>query len=86
MLILVIYQDNKMGMVEDSRLAELISSNKIKRFLRSEGWVTINGGPIRRRTSNDYKGRERRRHIKIKAKTSLSVITAGKVRPSESLF
>ena len=85
MLILVIYQDNKMRMVDDFQLDDLIASNRIKRFLRSEGWVTINDGPIRR-TSNNYKGRERRRHIKIKAKTSLSVITTGKVRPFESLF
>ena len=66
MLISVIYQDNKMGMVDASKLDELISSNKIKQFLRSEGWVTVGGDPIRRRNRDDYKGRERRRHIKIK--------------------
>jgi hypothetical protein len=62
MFISVIYQDNKMGIVEDSKLDELISSSKIKQFLRSDGWVTIGGDPIRRRRNrDDYEGRERRR-------------------------
>jgi len=63
MLISVIYQDNKMGMVDDFRLDGLIASNRIKLFLRSEGWVRISDGAVIRRNGDDYKGLERRRNI-----------------------
>ena len=48
MLIAVVYQNNETGMVEAYQLDELISSNKIKRFKRSEGWVTIGVDQIRK--------------------------------------
>ena len=66
MLISVVYRDNKMGMVDDSQLDELIASNKIKKFLRFDGWVTIGNDPIRSGNKNGYKGPERRHHFKIK--------------------
>jgi len=59
MHILVIYADNREGMVEASLLDELISQNKIKMFLRAEGWCTI-GVDLLRRKKTDYKGPERR--------------------------
>ncbi len=65
MLITVIYQDNKMGLTDSSQLDELILSNKIKKFLRSEGWVTIGKSRLRRGSKHNYLGRERRQHIKI---------------------
>jgi hypothetical protein len=43
--------------VDDSKLDDLISSNKIKQFLRADGWVTIGGNPLRKRNEYDYKGR-----------------------------
>ena len=64
MLISVVYLDNKMGMVDVCRLDELISSNKMRKFLRSEGWATIGADPIRKEKGYCYKGSERRRHIK----------------------
>ena len=64
MLIEVMYQNDEMGMVEDFQLDELISSNKIKKFLRSEGWVTIGVDPIRKESRVHYKGRERRQSIR----------------------
>lgn len=60
MLVSIVYQNNKMGLVDDSKLDDLISSNKIKQFLRADGWVTIDGNPLRKRNGNDYKGREKR--------------------------
>jgi hypothetical protein len=48
MLISVVYQNNETGMVEAYLLDELISSKKIKKFLRSEGWVTIGIDPTRK--------------------------------------
>ena len=59
----VVYRDNKMGMVDASQLDELIFSNKIKQFLRSEGWVTIGIDPIRRSPRYQYVGQDRRRGI-----------------------
>ncbi len=64
MLITVIYRDNKMGLIDSSQLDELIMSNKIKQFLRGEGWVTIGKERIRRHRRK-YLGRERRQNIKI---------------------
>jgi hypothetical protein len=61
MLIEVIYQNNEYGMVKPFLLDKLITSGKIIKFLRSEGWVTIGVDRIRG-TGNGahYKGPERR--------------------------
>ncbi len=64
MLIPVIYRDNEMDLVDPSHLNELISSNKIKKFLRSEGWVAISMGRIRRGGRHKYLGLERRHYSK----------------------
>jgi hypothetical protein len=65
-LISVVYKNNTMGLVDESKLDDLISSNRIKQFLRAEGWLTINGNPLRRRNGYEYKGREKRQGFKIK--------------------
>lgn len=59
MLIRVIYQNDKHDMVKPHHLDELISSNKIKKFLRSQGWVTIGVDPVRG-MGGTYNGPERR--------------------------
>lgn len=64
MLIKVIYQTNEIDVVESSQLDTLISSNKIKKFLRSEGWVTVGIDPIRKESRVNYKGSERRQAAK----------------------
>jgi hypothetical protein len=60
------YQDDTYDIVEDFALDQLVSSDKIKRFLRySEGWVTIGLDPIRRsKGKNNYRGPQRRRACK----------------------
>jgi hypothetical protein len=59
MLIKVMYQNNEYGMVMPFLLDELITSGRIMKFLRSEGWVHI--GRDRIRVSDYlYKGPERR--------------------------
>ncbi|MEW6569961.1 MAG: GSU3473 family protein [Nitrospirota bacterium] len=65
MLIEVVYNDNKHDMVDPFLLDELITSGKIKRFLRSEGWATIGSDPIRG-TGGLYKGPERRNYSLLK--------------------
>ena len=64
MLIKVMYQNNEIEMVEACQLDTLISSNKIKKFLRSEGWVTVGIDPIRKEKRVNYKGSERRQAAK----------------------
>ena len=60
MRIKVMYHNNETEMVEASHLDALISSNKIKKFLRSEGWVTVGIDPMRKERRINYKGTERR--------------------------
>jgi hypothetical protein len=62
MLIKVMYKDGKYGMVKPFLLDKLIASGKIVKFLRSEGWVTIDVDRIRG-TGNGalYNGPERRK-------------------------
>ena len=52
-----------MGMVEAYLLDELISSKKIKKFLRSEGWVTIGIHPTRKEARSDHEEVEKRRQV-----------------------
>jgi hypothetical protein len=59
MLIKVVYRNNECGMAKPFLFDELISSGRIIKFFRSDGWVTIGVDPIR---VNDYRynGPERR--------------------------
>jgi hypothetical protein len=61
MLIRVIYKNNENGIVQPFLLDELITSDKITKFLRSEGWVTVGTGRIRV-SDYGYKGTERRKN------------------------
>ncbi|HET6514661.1 MAG TPA: PAS domain S-box protein [Thermodesulfovibrionales bacterium] len=60
MLIRVMYQNDSFDMVKPALLDELISSNRIRKFLRSEGWTTIGIDPVRERRFG-YRGPERRK-------------------------
>ena len=63
MLIRVQYKNGQEDAVEDSQLEDLIKSNKIIKFMRSDGWCTIGVDPIRKESSTGYKGPERRRNV-----------------------
>lgn len=64
MLINIIYQNGKYGLVEDSELNKLIVQGKIKKFLRSTGWCTLGVDPIRKEPRINYEGQERRQAVK----------------------
>jgi len=64
LLINVIYQNGKYGLVEDSEIDKLIVQGKIKKFLRSTGWCTIGADPIRKESRIDFEGPERRQAVK----------------------
>lgn len=59
MLIWVMYQDGNFDIVKSFLLDKLITSNKIKKFLRLDGWATIGFSQIRG-IGGSYKGTERR--------------------------
>jgi len=61
MLIKVMYKNNEYAMVKPFLLDEMITSGKIIKFLRSEGWVTIGIDNIRV-SDYRYKGKERRQN------------------------
>jgi hypothetical protein len=62
MHIKIMYHDESLDMVAPRHLAELIISQKIKRFLRTEGWVTVGIDPIRGQ-GGAYYGPERRKRV-----------------------
>lgn len=57
----VMYHDNTFDMVAPRHLAQLIVSRGIKKFRRSDGWVTIGVDPIRGQ-GGTYNGPDRRRN------------------------
>jgi len=61
MLLQVIYIDKHYDYVKDFMLDNLIESQKIARFRRSTGWVTIGVDPVRKiKNKRTYDGIERR--------------------------
>jgi hypothetical protein len=54
----VIFIDDSVGYVTETQLDSLISSSRIKSFLRSSGWVRVGIDPVR---EIRYKGRDRRK-------------------------
>ncbi len=75
MLIQVEYKDNNRGVVNPPLLDHLLSSNKINKFRRSSGWVTVGIDPIRGR-GGAYKGPERRK-TRTAAENDASPVCAG---------
>jgi hypothetical protein len=59
MLIPVIYRNGNAGMVTGSRLEKLVRFNRIEKFLRLEGWVTVGIDPLRH-SDRKYEGRNKR--------------------------
>ncbi|MEW6002299.1 MAG: GSU3473 family protein [Nitrospirota bacterium] len=59
-LIRVIYQNGKFDMVKPFMLEKLISSKKVRKFLRSGGWATVGVDSIRGMDVGFYRGPERR--------------------------
>lgn len=53
------YKNNSYDMVKPFFMDKLITSGKVKRFLRAEGWVVIGHDPIRIR-SEIFAGPDRR--------------------------
>ena len=60
MSVKIVYQNDILDEIEPSRLDELISSNRIKKILRSDGWASVATAPMRGRRRR-YEGPERRR-------------------------
>lgn len=66
MLIPVIYPNGTHDLVKDFYLDYLISTEKIDKFKRSSGWVSIDAADIRGKKSHiRYSGPERRRQQEL---------------------
>ena len=66
MVIRVLYEDDRHDYVPAFRLDDLIAEGKIKKFYRSDGWVTVGKDPIRGRGSSKYAGPESRKIYVVK--------------------
>ena len=66
MIIRVLYQDDRHDYVPAFRLDDLIAEGKIKKFYRSDGWVTIGKDPIRGMGGSRYGGPDRRKIFVVK--------------------
>ncbi len=60
MLIQVMYPDNNYDYVKDFILNDLIETEKIVRFRRRTGWISLGVDPVRSRSLKPYQGEERR--------------------------
>jgi hypothetical protein len=70
MLIKVVYRNDKHDMIKPFLLDSFIFSNKIKKFLRSDGWTTI-GIDKTRGKGGYYEGIERRKNILFSTETNV---------------
>ena len=60
MMIRVMYHDGKTEMVRQPLLRHLISTGKIQKFRRDDGWVTLGVDLIREKKRQPYSGEDRR--------------------------
>lgn len=60
MVIRVMYTNRKYDMIKDFVLNDLITSGKVIKFYRSDGWVNVGHDPIRG-WGGKYDGPERRK-------------------------
>ena len=60
MMIRVMYNDGSFDMVKPRLLDNLLGSQKVTSFKRSNGWVVVGRDSIRMNRSSKYHGPERR--------------------------
>lgn len=48
MLIPIVYQDGRYDLVKPNLLDQMLENSAISRFRRSDGWVDVATGPLRR--------------------------------------
>jgi hypothetical protein len=54
----VVFNDDSVGFVKEAQLNALITSGRVKSFLRSDGWVRVGIDPVR---EIRFQGRDRRK-------------------------
>lgn len=55
----VVYMDNREGVIDSALLDQMVSVNKIKMFMRSDGWAMVGINPMRG-SGGMYGGMDRR--------------------------
>ncbi|HKJ05422.1 MAG TPA: hypothetical protein VJ974_07495 [Geopsychrobacteraceae bacterium] len=58
--ILVMYHNGALGFVPSALLTHQLSKQKIKKFLRKDGWAVVGVHPVRCREQMSFVGPERR--------------------------
>ncbi|HOP63264.1 MAG TPA: hypothetical protein PK358_10555 [Spirochaetota bacterium] len=70
----VMYQDNKLGEIDNVLLDEMISANKIKMFMRSDGWAVV-GSSHMRGEGGPYEGIDRRGRYGLTGNMDYHIVT-----------
>ena len=73
MLTTVIYKNGKSGLVSTDHLDELITTSKIKAFLRSDGLAIIGRDPLRA-AATGYPRRDRRQQSGVSLDNFLEMV------------
>ena len=81
MLIRVMYRNRKYDLVKDFFLQNLISSGRVNRFYRADGWAEIGRDPLRGSGTHAYTGPERREPVFNRPLDSLIHIDGNHYRP-----
>lgn len=78
MLIPVIYPNGSHDLVKDFYLDYLIDAEKIDRFKRGDGWVSLSSGNVRRRKNKPtYSGPERRQIFNQNQQEKSDILNVG---------
>lgn len=59
-MILVMFNNGRCGKVPPPILGRLIASGEVTHFWRTDGWVEVSRGPLRKTVRPLYSGREKR--------------------------
>lgn len=60
-MILVMFSNGRCGKVPPPLLGRLIASGEVTHFWRSDGWVDVKQGPLRKNVRTLHTGQEKRR-------------------------
>ena len=56
----VVFEDNRMGEIDKDQLNEMIAMNKVRMFMRSDGWAMVGIAEMRGSGGDVYAGPDRR--------------------------
>ncbi len=69
----VVYMDNKEGIIDSVLLDQMISANKIRMFMRSDGWAMVGINPVRG-AGGTYEGLDRRAAYTLRDQVTYKIV------------